>query len=205
MPKLIIPTDDFHLNSTYICGITETVASDGSKSYNYYSAQKPSSATITKSFEYSLPRGSEIKSMTLYATLGSPRWGTSISTINGESVGTAQSVSVDIDISEFNVTDTVNVSFVYQCNETIHQHSVSEGTLANDAQQGSNHVYWYHVTHESAVNYTNVYLEIEYTCGVYLYHGESGALVPYQLYYAENGELVPYQLFNAVGDTLVQY
>lgn len=205
MPKLIIPTDDFHLTSKYACGITETIASDGSKSYNYYSSQQPSSGTVTKSFEYSLPTGSEIQAMTLYATLGSPRWGTSVSTINGESVGTAKSVSVNIDVTGLNVVGTVNVPFVYKCAGTNHQHSVSEGTFSHEAQQGANLVKWYNVTHESVVNYTSVYLEIEYTCGVYLHHGENGVLVPYQLYRAENDNLVPYQLFNAVNDELIRY
>lgn len=214
MPKLIIPTADFSLNSQYACGITKTIATgdvtETALSYNYYLSKSPVYAQSTKRFEYSLPAGSEIKAMTIYATIGESNFSPSfnVSSINGQSVGVGKSVSVDIDVLGLTAVGAVDVSFAYQDSKegiTTHQHSPSEGTESNRYQQGANTVIGYDVWHNNYLNYTKVYLEIEYTCGVYLYHGENGALVPYQLYHAENGGLVPYQLFNAVNSELIQY
>lgn len=204
MPKLIIPTDDFELNSLYACGVTKTIATgdatETALSYNYYLSDRPAYANKTKSFEYSLPAGSEIKAMKVYATIGKSDYALYISSINGQNVGLDTSVSVDIDISGATLAGTVDVLFAYQSPSSVssHQHDPSEGTETSRSVQGANTVIGYKVWHGNYLEYKKVYLEIEYTCGVYLYHGEDGVLVPYQLYHAENGELIPCQLFKCV-------
>lgn len=207
MPKLIVKVDDFHLTSKYKCGITKITKANGEVSYNYYISEPPNLASCTRSFAYSLPNGSEIKSMTICATLAGAKYGVGASTINGSYANIGQAVAIDIDISAFNLTDVVDVKFVYQCGKQAHQHELSEATKVSSTTMGTEVHDGYRINnyHESSVDYTNVYLEIEYTCGVYLHHGENGSLVPYQLYHAENSELVPYQLFNAADNELVRY
>lgn len=207
MPKFIVPVDNFTLESTYVCGLTATHNEDGSVTYNTYTAEGASTARVTKSFAYSLPSKSEIKSMKIFATIGNPTWGNGGTKINGQTVAVSGTVSVDIDISGYGLSGVVQVPFSHVCAAPIHQHSVSECTEVGRETQGGKLVvaYKHSKGHISELDYSNVYLEIEYMCGAYLYYGNSGALVPYQLYHAENGELVPYQLFNAVNGELVQY
>ena len=197
MPKRIVNIDPFELQSSFTCGLTETVASDGSKSYNYYCSQRASTASCTKQFAYALPNGSEIKSATIYANIIKPSFdGTTL--INGVSFAATENktISAEIDISTLDLTGVVEILFSYTCYDGTHNHTPS-GTPTT-TQQGANTINTYKFTHNSTLEYEKVYLEIEYTCGVYLYHGENNALVPYQLYHAENGELVPYQLFKCV-------
>lgn len=209
MPKLIVKVDDFHLTSKYKCGITKITKDNGNGevSYNYYISEPPDTVSCTKSFEYALPNGSELKTMTICATLGGAKYGVSNSTINGVYANVGSAVAINLDVSEFNLEDVVDVKFVYQCGKEAHQHTLSEATKVSTNTIGTEIHEGYRINnyHESSVNYTNVYLEIEYTCGAYLYHGENGTLVPYQLYHAENGEIVPYQLFNAANGELVRY
>lgn len=206
MPKLPIRVDDFSLVSSYSCGVTEIISGDGSRSYNYYKSEPAKPGSCTKNFSYTLPNGSEIKTMTIYAELGKPSWGSTQSTINGIEVGINKMVSVAInDVSSFGLTGTVTIPFKYTCYDNVHQHSTSDGTEVSRVNQGTATHVGYRITHPSTLTYKNVYLEIEYTCGVYFHHGENGLLVPYQLYHAENNELVPYQLFNTVDNELIQY
>ena len=205
MPKFTVPVDNFTLQSTYACGLTATHNEDGSVTYGTYTAEGASTARVTKSFAYSLPSKSEIKSMKIFATIGTPTWGVNASTINGQPVGVSKTVSVDIDISGYELSGVVQAAFAYMCAAPRHQHDVSDCEEVGRETQGGKLVVAYKKYHYSDIDYSNVYLEIEYMCGAYLYSGNSGELAPYQLYHAESGELVPYQLFNAVNGELVQY
>ena len=140
--------------------------------------QSRTTDTTSITLEYDLPNGSEIKRAQVYATWSYPSYGFYYRAINGINTS-GEAVDIEIDPS----ATSIQIGFTF----TARGHTDAVGTYSDSTR------------------ISDIYLLIEYTCGVYLYHAENGALVPYQLYHAENGELVPYQLFKAVDGTLIQY
>ena len=196
MPKLIVRIDDFDIASNYYCRKTFTETTTGETTSNI-AIRGPVASKITKSFAYSLPNWSEIKKATLHAEIGAPGNDVWTSKINGINT----SASVDVQVNE--LSGTIEIPFVYMrdSGET-HDHGFS-GTVVGDSTDAyGTATRIYEVGHTSVLKYTNVYLEIEYTCSAYLYHAENDVLVPYQLYHAENGALVLYRFFCKPGDKL---
>ena len=120
----------------------------------------PETVSKNVSFGIELPNGATIKSAKVYATLGSPLFGADTSKINGVSVGTGGTVSVDVDISDGSTS--VNVPFVFLCNKPSHQHErkwIPDQVIT----VGDQYQYNYYFEHESSLEYTDVYLLIDYT------------------------------------------
>ena len=172
MPKQTIRVSDFYLESSYSCGVTEIIGSDGSKTYNYYKSEQAKPAACTKDFSYALPHGSEIKTMTIYAELGKPSWGSVASTINGIEVGTSKTVSVELDnASSFGLNGTVTIPFGYTCYDNVHQHSTSDGTEISRVTQGTTTHVGYRITHPSRLtlvtNTRMIYLRLKFCSNLF--------------------------------------
>lgn len=214
MPTLKIPVDNFNLSSSYTCVTEDEYWYDGDALIDAREPARTSTTDPTRGskvvhFDLAELNGAKITSAKMYATLGSPLSGASVSTINGIAVGTAKTVSVDIPISDGSTS--VDVECVFECNAVWHSHGEGSGAVWS-----SNSYYYdiYNVTvwiwsyeHQSSLSYDDVYLLIEYeeSNSGYIYHAENGALVPYQLFRAENGALVPYQFQHAEDGGLVPY
>lgn len=145
MALLKVTADNFNIVSDYTC---YTRVSDGVVNPTAYAA---SNRTNTVTFSYALPDGATITSASVHAILGSPAYGAAISTINGVWANTGSENTVDVTSI---ATDTsCEVIFAFTCRNPAHDHT-------SDGKKISDELYEYN--HQSRIDYTDVYLLIEY-------------------------------------------
>lgn len=178
MGQIRVDVDDFSLKSTYKCqqkvwdyylgGVLQK-QSKGASGHT-----ESSTAKTTLKFDYALPDGAVVTGAKVYATLGSPLFGAHTSKINGVSVGTADTVSVDVEIAEGSTS--VEVPVVFKCNAVRHDisthsnASVESRTRTTVTDASTNVVYDVEIVtlsaqHVSSLTYDDVYLLIDYEGG----------------------------------------
>lgn len=205
MAKAYFPVDNFNLASVYACEYVSEYDWGDIGNAEVFAASNPTQSTIatkTVTFNFSLPSGAKVKSAKVFATLGTPDYGAYFSTINDVSVGTSATVSVDVPLAD-NAT-SVDVKFSFKCNNPSHAHGAN-GTVVGTHMDGNVEIKDYKYSHTSTLEYTNVYLQIEYEGKNPIYRSVDGVLIPYKIYCAENGTLVPYQLYRGENGELVSY
>lgn len=169
MAQLKIPVDDFALVCRFTCETTEVYKYPDESAdeadfidtqYGVKTAPTTNGKTVTFALDY--PQGATITSAKVYATLGAPLYGAKTSTINGVSVGVNQTVSVDVEIADG--AASVDVPFRFLCNTPSHAHDTGSSEWADSVSSSGLYEYhrWY-FDHASSLNYTDVYLLIEYT------------------------------------------
>lgn len=137
MSQLKITTDNFNLSSKWRC----STGSNGTR----FIVEGPTTSTKTVAFAYSLPVGSIINSVKVYATLGSPLTGAAIKTANdvtlaGEALAEC---CAEQDLSSFDATaSSYSVTFKFK----------AYGAVYEDSNY-----------HEGALSFSDVYLLIDYT------------------------------------------
>lgn len=214
MAQIKIPVADFHLLCKITCETVEVYkypdeTSDEADFFDTYfrvsNAPEPASKTVSFPLPLADLQGATITSAKVYATVGSPLYGAESSVINGVGVGVGKTVAVDVAIPDG--AASIEVPFRFLCKTPAHTHDTSSEEWADEVTSRGLYEYhhWY-FDHESRLDYTGVYLLIEYEGGAgYIYRAEGGKLAPYQLCRAEGGKLVPYQLHRAEGGKLVPY
>lgn len=165
MAQLKVSVPDFYISSSYTCetSLHAIYNSDKTEVVSRSVSNVASNATLaaaSKTFAFNLPNGATIKSAKLFVTIGAPALGVAVSTINGANVGTSTTAEVDVVIPDG--AQSVAVSFTYKCVNTAHSHT-SDGTMIADEWVGINRYTDWQKKHWSALNYSNVYLLIEYT------------------------------------------
>lgn len=151
MAQLKVVVDDFNLVSDYVC---YTKVTDGVVSLTAYAASK---RTNEITFSYSLPDGATITHASVHAILSSPAYGADESTINGVWANTASENTVDV--TSVATSTSCKVMFAFTCNNPAHDHT-SDGNKRGE--EGVDPYVMYEYRHESRVDYTDVYLLIEY-------------------------------------------
>lgn len=138
----------------------------------------PTTASKSVTFEYALPAGTTVKSAKVHSRWSSPSSGFYFRNVNGVAPDSDGMVAVEIDPAE----TSVKVTFSFR----------ARGSTSSTG------------SHSGTTTVSEIYLLIE-TEGGYIYLGEGGKLVPYQLCRGEDGKLVPYQLHHAEGGKLAPY
>lgn len=203
MASIRIDAADFHISSSYTCVTVNEYWYIGdslseSREPAGTSTTDPTRGTHVVHFDLAELGGAKVTSAKMYATLGSPLNGEAVSTINGVSVGTSDTVSVDIPIADG--AASVDVECVFACNAVWHSHGDGSGAdhelSAYDYDIYNVSVETWRYSHQSSLSYTDVYLLIECESGTdgCIYRAENGTLVPYKFHRAEGGKLVPYLL-----------
>lgn len=166
MAQLKVSVPDFRIVSTYTCTTQKDEEYNSSHTavidtMYALSADTPTTATINKTFEYSVPNGATVTGAKICVDVGTPTMGADLSSINGVVVGVSNSVTVDVALPDGE--NSVTVPFVYKCHATKHNHA-TDGTGASSSYWNG-HIKFsdYRKTHTSELKYTNVYLLIEYT------------------------------------------
>lgn len=171
MGQIRIDVDGFSLKSTYKCYKQVYVYRLRGETEPAFTREWPtwSSPTTAKStirFDYAIPAGATVTGAKLYATLGSPLNGADMSTINGERVGTADSVVVDVALTDG--ASCVEVPVAFRCKRVehfldgTHDYPVFEKTTAGDEGKYEYSCYWHAYNHVSSLAYSDVYLLIDY-------------------------------------------
>lgn len=167
MAQLRIPVDDFNLVCRFTCltqVIYDTDENGGTGAYmdtRYGIKTAPETASKTVTFGVNLPNGAMIKSAQVHAKIGSPLYGADTSKINGVSAGVANTVAIDVDIADG--ATTVDVPFQFLCHTPSHAHE-NAGFADNITSSPSGLQYHnFYYSHESSLEYKDVYLLIEYT------------------------------------------
>lgn len=163
MEPLKVKADDFRLLCIYKC-CTQDVWDESEDDYvdvRYFIGVKPSLQTKTVSFAVNIPDGAEIKSAHVYATLSTTMYGAETSTINGVSVGTGCTACVEVNIADG--ATTVEVPFCFLTLTQLHQHETGAGQKVDSSYWDGDREYEnYYFQHEAYLDYTDVYLLIEY-------------------------------------------
>lgn len=168
MAQLKIPVDNFTLRSKFTCFTTQVYKYPYPNSYegtpthtgtDYGIHSAASLITKTVTFSLDVPQGAVITGAKVYATLGSAPYGASTCTINGETVSHNNTVCVDVAIADG--ASSVDVAFRYKCVEHSTEHSVS-GFADRLSQSGQYEYRTYYFEHSSNLEYTDVYLLVDY-------------------------------------------
>lgn len=166
MAHLKIAVDDFHLVSTYTCHTQVYTSYNEDRTEEMSQAKDtttstPTTATANKTFVFDLPSGSTIVSARVCVDkIGSSAYGAAVSTINGVSVGTGQSASVDVTIESGETS--ITIPFKFQSNAVEHDHfALGTGSWSSTWYNNvlKNDIY---ANHEGSLSYSGVYLLIEY-------------------------------------------
>lgn len=137
MSQIKITTDNFHLSSKWRC----STGSNGTQII----MEGPTTSAKTVAFAYSLPAGSIINFVKVYATLGSPLTGAAIKKANNVNLegDYLAECCADQDLSSFDATaSSYSVTFKFK----------AYGAIYEDSNY-----------HESSLSFSNVYLLIDYT------------------------------------------
>ena len=133
MSQLKIAVADFHLTSRWRC----IGGSNGTR----FIAEGPTTASVTKTFAFSLLANARVNFVRLYATLGSPLSGIAMQTANDMPIGSQG--YAELDAQTFAAQgNSYAVTFRFRAN----------GAIYSDTNY-----------HEGTLSYTNVYLLIDYT------------------------------------------
>lgn len=170
MAQLIIRADNFNLTSTQVCCTQETWSTDDSEApldyvdTSYSISQSPNTATHDVTFEFASLEGCDITSAKVYATSGSPLYGADACTINGVSVGYATTNAVEVSIESGALS--VVCPFAFRASPVTHAHEDLDNASWYDEGHSSTrnfYLYRYYFQHQSVLQYSDVYLLIEYT------------------------------------------
>lgn len=214
MAEIRIPADSLTLRCSLTCCTMEKWSTNDSgapESLQYTDAYVSSSPQVDiRLVEFELPEDVVVKSAKLHAKRASdPAFGVKMSTINNEVVGSTAEVEIAIEKG----ATSVSVPFAFLCQTPTHWHDSDSGdwtSMSNRVDENDPalpYYRYYYWQHSSYLTYSDIYLvlEVEGSSGGYIYLGEGGKLVPYQLCRAEGGKLVPYQFHKAEGGKLVPY
>lgn len=221
MAELKIKCADFTLASSFTCTTTReitysTTTGQVTNTNTYNSVGSSSTGETSIDFTYTIPNNVTVQNAYVYATIGSSTMGYGVKTskINGESVGYAKTVSVDVtDQIVESGEGTLTVHFAFQCNANADGHSHTSGTASETRRENDeeNNAWWkdisiWYTTHQDNLPYSNVYLLIEYKYNSgSIYLANNGELTQYNIFRAESGALVPHLLYHVEDGQLAQY
>ena len=167
MAKFTTPPVSFNLLCEFTCctqEIYDWTVEDVIETRYGLIKEAPKTMTKTVRFDFDIPEGAEIVKAQVYADVGLPQaplYGSKMSTINGVEVGAGCTACVDVGIPAG--AAAVDVQFQFLCNTPSHQHEPTGSHFTTVWKTETQQCDEYYYTHESSMDYTKVYLLIEYT------------------------------------------
>lgn len=162
MEPLKVKAEDFRLLCKFTCYTREIFDDDINDviSTTYGIKTAPDLQTKKISFDVNVPDGATIKSAHVYATLSPTTYGAQTCTINGVGVNTGGTACVEVDIADGETT--VDVTFRFLTMTPSHTHEFSDRSYTVIWVDGARECGESYVSHEAFLDYTDVYLLIEY-------------------------------------------